>query len=120
MENQENSMQLKEDNKMEIDVIKEQSKDYEENLTSEAKINEDNNINTQIYETENNLMELEAHMAQKYESTAEKDLLSEMKSELKALDAGYDTLTLIEQIEMFNSLNSSFLNKNSIFLKMVK
>lgn len=42
-----------------------------------------------------------------------KDLLSEIKSEVRNLDAGYDTLSLIDQIEMFNSLNSSFLNKNS-------
>lgn len=122
-QNNENTVyesQKNEENKQEMDQIKEEaSKEYDENMTSEAKNNDDGNLmmtNTQIFESDNNLDMIESHFQNKFESAAEKDLLSEMKSELKALDAGYDTLTLIEQIEMFNSLNSSFLNKNSIFI----
>lgn len=106
-----------ENKKTEIDQIKEVSKEYEENLTSEAKINDDQNegnLRPNLFETENNIGDLESQLLNtKYESIAEKDLLSEMKSELKTLDGGFDTLALIEQIEMFNSLNSCFLNKNS-------
>ena len=118
-------LDINEENKVEIKPIKEVSKEFEENLTSEQNKhnNEEGNmmntINNQLYETENNL-DLEANMNKyeskfesKFESTAEKDLFSEVKSELKTIDPGFDTLTLIEQIEMFNSLNSSFLNKNS-------
>ncbi len=109
-----------EDNKKEIEQIKEVSKEYEENLTSDARMNDDNDdkIRPKLFETEANMGDLEAHLSNnKYESNVEKDLLSEMKSELKTLDGGggYDTLALIEQIEMFNSLNSCFLNKNSTF-----
>lgn len=107
-----------EEHKADMEPIKEISKEYDENLTSEAKNNYDA-THSQMFETEANLVELEAHLARKYESkfesSAEKDMLSEMKSELNTLNAGYDTLTLIEQIELYNSINSSFLNKNSKF-----
>lgn len=43
----------------------------------------------------------------------EKSHFSEFKSDIKTLDIGIETLSLIEQIEMMNSLNSSLLNKNS-------
>lgn len=51
------------------------------------------------------------------ESLEEKMQFSEFKSDLKTLDIGLETLSLIDQIEMMNSLNSSLLNKNSIFKK---
>ena len=123
----ENMNEKEENAKNDMEPIKEISKEYEEN-TSEPKNNEENNMHSQMSEIDHNLIELESHLKNKYESTmeskfeskfessAEKDLLSEVKSELKTLDGGgFDTLTLIEQIEMFNSLNSSFLNKNSTF-----
>lgn len=122
-----NTNEKEENTKNDMEPIKEISKEYEEN-TSEPKNNEENNMHSQMSEIDNNLIELESHLKNKYESimeskfeskfesSAEKDLLSEVKSELKTLDGGgFDTLTLIEQIEMFNSLNSSFLNKNSYF-----
>lgn len=62
---------------------------------------------------ENIIRNIEKSSPKKFESMHSKDLLSEIKSEVRNLDAGYDTLSLIDQIEMFNSLNSSFLNKNS-------
>ena len=46
------------------------------------------------------------------ESMDEKMQFSEFKSDLKTLDIGLETLSLIDQIEMMNSLNSSLLNKN--------
>ena len=118
LKSKENHIEEQEEQKnMEIEPMKEVSKEFEDNMTSEQKNLEEPNIHSH-YETENN-MDFEAHLLNKYESkfesTAEKDLLSEVKSELKTIDAGFDTLTLIEQIEMFNSLNSSFLNKNSKF-----
>lgn len=38
-----------------------------------------------------------------------------MKSEMKTLDIGLETLSLIDQIEMMNSLNSSLFNKMGIY-----
>ena len=64
-------------------------------------------------EEDNIIRNIEKNSPKKFESMHSKDLLSEIKSEVRNLDAGYDTLSLIDQIEMFNSLNSSFLNKNS-------
>lgn len=46
------------------------------------------------------------------ESIDEKVQFSEFKSDIKTLDIGLETLSLIDQIEMMNSLNSSLLNKN--------
>lgn len=53
------------------------------------------------------------------ESIEEKMQFSEFKSDLKTLDIGLETLSLIDQIEMMNSLNSSLLNKNSITRKNI-
>ena len=43
-----------------------------------------------------------------------------MKSEVKTLDIGLDTLSLIDQLEMMNSLNSALFNKMGIYKFMQK
>ncbi len=46
------------------------------------------------------------------ESVEDKMQFSEFKSDIKSLDIGLETLSLIDQIEMMTSLNSILLNKN--------
>ena len=38
-----------------------------------------------------------------------------MKSEMKTLDIGLETLSLLDQIEMMNSFNSALFNKMGIY-----